>query len=34
MRRNGWTLLFHPCMSEQIREVHEASERGAAVLAS
>ena len=27
MRRNGWTLLFHPCMSEQIREVHQASER-------
>ena len=27
MLRNGWTLLFHPCISEQIRQVHQASER-------
>lgn len=27
MKHHGWTLLFHTCMVEQLRRLHEASER-------
>ena len=27
MVRNGWTLLFHPCISDQVRKLQDASAR-------
>ena len=27
IQRNGWTLLFHECLSEQLRKLHSAVEK-------